>query len=259
MIFKIIVLFSLLIPGIADAYCNPYILGAGAVTGGGGESGGNACSACPSDTDGGDVFCEDFEGSYVCTVPAWTETFSGSSTLNEEASHPGSLACTDKGSYALYINRGNQPCNINRTFTAETLFYTNFYFYLDSESVSAWGLIGVAEFEGSGSETFSVLIEEQGDTTYRIRFRYWNGSTYDTAQTTLALDTWYRVSAKWQSGTNFSGWIDGVEVVNDSTGIGTRSVDKSYYGDSGTSSGAHESYYDIMKADDDTLPGACPE
>jgi hypothetical protein len=227
-----------------------------------------ACSACPSDSDGGDLLCEDFEGTgNLCTL---TEN-NDSNVLDDDYSHGGTYDCDDKGSQALRAYDADFQFNdtyMLKGFTSNANVYarTDFRFVQTDMAASE----GVTFFALNGPTNIPVRIYLYNNAgTWILRSNHYNGVDYTNTNgtTAITLGTWYTMTVLWESGSELRislGEIGGPlnEEIDPAT-IGTNNVNTVYFGimgswTTGLESGEYiEIEYDNVKVDDDTMPGPC--
>jgi hypothetical protein len=216
-----------------------------------------ACSAgCTSVADA-DVLCEDAEGTgYVCT--GWTESVSGTGAINEDASHSGTLSCTDKGTQAWQWTAANTDTAYSyKSITETDALYANFYMNITSLTAYSSSHAFSGYLTNVWDYGFILQVESSSGSTsaYKLKLVAYNGQE---ATTSAAYDvgTWYRVGVKYVSGTEARLYINGTEAGAITASMTARNLDGVYIGS--RSSQGLVGQIDIFKLDNDTMPGACP-
>ena len=217
-------------------------------------------AACSFSTSDADILGESFEGANSGYDNAsWTETVAGTSSVDPDAAHPGSLSCADKCSHAVkVISDGSNSAKTNSpTFTESSTLYTQVYLYVDAEGLSDTDVQSFfSAYTGSTLTWYLRLYQVSGG--INLYLYYWNGSANVAYATTssISIQTWYRVSIRWVSGGSSKLYVNGTEVGTGFT-AGSRNIDNVVLG-TGAPTKTFTVYYDNLKLDNDTMPGACP-
>lgn len=237
----------------------------------------DACATCPDAGAGADVICEDCEGSEGTELCGWTDMNSGlpsSDEVNWDATHVGTFACTDKGSHAVELNLDASDANSYVAISqGDGPFYVSFYFAIVSELLEdaddvllAAPLSETATITNAGVRYYLI---QSGGALY-IRFGYDHDVSswiYTDGTTAISLNTWYRVTLHYDAGgtgdtDTVITTIAGETVVNTTTAnLDRDAIDNVLFGSSEgpSDTDAVVVQFDLIKIDDDTMPGACPE
>lgn len=227
---------------------------------------GPGSAACSFSTIDADILAEGFEGAYSgYDNSGWTETIAGgTSDVDPDTAHPGTLACTDKCNHALKIvfDGTNQATSASAAFTAQSTLYTQFYLYIGAEGLADTDVQYFIGARNTASGTvWRVGLYQAAGGQLQLKLGYYpepgSPSDYGTLSN-VSVETWYRVAVKWVVGGASKFYVDGVEVGAGFTG-GTASIDYISLGWHVAPDETMTVYFDNLKVDNDTMPGACPE
>lgn len=141
-------------------------------------------------------YCEDQEAPGARLT--WNDVTTGG-TINEAASHSGTLACTDKGSYAFDYVMGSTAGDLYSTLdmgSQQNVVYLNFYVIARSlgslGSFESHQIIGGSNNANGTIPGFAfVLRNTSGNPSFRMSY---NNSASVTTAYTISLNTWMRIS-----------------------------------------------------------------
>jgi hypothetical protein len=231
------------------------------------ESNVDACAACPSDADGGDIACEDWEGSDICS---WsTGTTDCVSTYPKDMAHSGTLSCDDKGSQALEIKYNTTDTDAEcykklDASTTKTKGYLQFYLNLIDSNVST-GAIDLFYAVSASGGLLNLYASIQSDSTYKLKLDYYNtASSWSTliSTNTLNENQSYRIRIPYDTDTgNVSLKVD--DTVNSGVGLSNARDPRYFYFGTTDAIGYTKAGADFQienfKFDDDTEPPACAQ
>lgn len=274
-LMKKLILLLLLIPSLAWGQASLSGVSLSGCSTGGGAGATAYCTAqttCTATTPGQcDVLCEDLAGATECLAGeastcrgAWAAVVETGGTVVFNASHSGTLACTDKGSYAIQVDKtGNAAVNARFNYTAKDTVYAQFYMNVVAEGLSDGQNDYLAQIvTDSGSNRLAVIIGQTAGQVY-LKASYYTGSggVHGSAYN-ISTGTWYRIQLRYTKSTDSNGVIefhvDGNEVTNVTDNGATDQVTRFYVG-AYNSGGAvtYTTQYDNIAVDDDTGQGAC--
>lgn len=219
-------------------------------------------------TGGNNLLGEGFEGAGY-EAANWVETYTGSSTVNEDASHSGTLWRSDKGSQALatYYDGTNESFSTNTLASNHTKTYTEFYWYFSRNVVTGNNervrLTRLMEVDGAGLVWELLLNHTTGDGLDKAYIRYYN-HTPDLIEhlinITLTPGNWYGFRIYYYADQVSSGidtWVDSgagfVQSTPSDTGTRNMAARKLMLGPlapNGTGWQSATFQYDIVKMDD---------
>lgn len=234
---------------------------------------GYLCSSCPDGAAGGDLVCDDFEGTgYVCDgTPTWAENLDGG-VIVEDHSPTGSWTCTntnDQNLYMEYVGADHVQVATGRTSSPN---YAVFYFKITLESL------------GNNSETYIGYGRDQDDTLgvyiltfaqdgsgnlyFRIGSRQDDNSyTYKTVGTnyyyTVGEEVRVRIDHDATAGSGTATYYFRIEGETEQTVSFTEDEvdDNEHLGYVGFGYVYGDTNYtievDFLRVDDDTMPTAC--
>lgn len=238
--------------------------------------GGTTCSSC-TPGDPADVFCEDCEnsGAFWCSV---TESVDGTNDVSC-AAHSGTLTCTDKGSYAIQVDvDGGQGdmCYIYMTVSEDTIYVRGRFNFISWDGEASGDNVTLVTL-ANGTTILSILRLRWNGSNFVIRFAMYGQEAIEyNLGPSLSLGTWYDfyVSHTRNTTDGATCYVNGSDV---SANAGYTSQDlactRVYFGsipvgdmtpvNLGTngidfSSDVVQYQFDIIEADDDTLPSTCP-
>lgn len=240
------------------------------------------CSSC-SPGDPTDLMCEDAEGSNTIETGAtdfttaqcsdYTASIDTGATLFE-ASHSGTLSCSNKGDNAIQIYcvnsaGGADGVTLIKDVTDSNNSYASFYFNIVSEELDNGDVFGLMYYcntdacDTNFNAGVSVKQNASGNLILNMKHRLADNSTEENeGSTTLSTGTWYRVELAWLSGTSATVYLNGSSEISDldcrtdqTKAIGIGSDPVSWL--SAISNDPITVQMDIIGADDDTRVGAC--
>uniref|UniRef100_A0A6H1ZA02 Putative lectin/glucanase superfamily protein n=2 Tax=viral metagenome TaxID=1070528 RepID=A0A6H1ZA02_9ZZZZ len=230
-------------------------------------SGGSSCSSCtPGDPT--DVLCEDFDLSeYICS---WTETTTdcASGYPNGDATHSGTLSCTDKGAYALEIKYAASPltevCS-SRIDAGSAITAGHIQFYLNViDAAIGSGSVALAQATASVDGTndiFAWKIIYRSSTQYDLYCYCYNTSATYSSIVSISMNegTWYGVGLTYDTNAGTAEmFIGGISKGTVSNLNNTRDPRYFFVGSVIDVEPDTDFQVDLLKWDDDTMPGACP-
>jgi hypothetical protein len=226
--------------------------------------GGMPIALCSFSTSDADVLGESFEGAEAgYDNSGWSETEAGSSSVDPNVSHSGTLACTDKCSHAIeVVFDGSNSGYTVKTFTGESTLYNQFYIRVASEGLANEDSQAIVSGRGStDNPLWVVYFYQHTDGTYRFSLSYRNTSdtlTSYASLATVAVGTWYRVRVTWVNNGTGHFYADGDEI---GAGFSTCDTEDQAAFRIGASTVAETITYQVdnVKLDNDEMPGACPE
>lgn len=224
-----LILFLLLLA--SPAWAGGVISGAvlsGCSTGGGAGAAAfcTGATTCTATTPGNCEFlCEDFAGSTQCDdSPATASTCRAAKAVSQgtgqtivtNASHSGTLGCTDKGSYALQCTstQASQSCNMGYDSGGDqAVMYLDVYVNVKEITVASGSTQGLA-YIGSGAfmDGTVELYVKNTDGTYTLQM-ICDSCAAGVESSAISLDVWYRVTLMANDTTNTAQlWVNGVSV-----------------------------------------------
>lgn len=233
-----------------------------------GGGGGDMCSSCPDDAAGGDLMCDDFEGTgFVCS--GWDTH----STIYDADNTPtGSWACNETNSQNLeitYQDGDRVDYDFGRTTSPN---YAVFYFKVTSESMSNGGEVPVA-FGRDQDNTLYVWIlyiaqDGSGNLYFYMSNRndsngYTDKNVGSPTTYTLGDEVRVRIDHDATAGSGTSTYYIKVGSASEDTVSFTEDEtdDNEHFGHIAFGwGGADDDYtaeYDFLRVDDDTMPAAC--
>ncbi len=237
-----------------------------------GQGGGGAASCCTGAADP-DLLCEDCD---YADSNSWVKVETGG-TISFTASHSGTFACTDKGSYAIestYDGEGDLYAYYDMG-AQKNVIYTHFYFNwktrpagfdnADMVCIMAAG----AQNNGYSYTSWRLYAREGNTESTQVRL-YYDGFNQLGEDQTIAMDTWYEVSIIYISDgevgdddDTISWYLDGVEVAT-LTNANLSLAGRPRFITIGNSSEPDPStgvsfQVDNIEVDDDAMAAACPE
>ncbi len=166
------------------------------------------CTSC-NPGDPADVMCEDFEGTgYLCS--GWTET-EGTGSIDADATHSGTLDCTDKGSQAVEIQLSTGTACYVRWDNGSEETEANFqwYFNIVSENLADGQnfIVGKIQDGSNVDMCYWRLQQVSGQLQILVRVKntsdgWTDGSTYN-----VSTGNWYRWRGTWVDGTSWDVWL----------------------------------------------------
>jgi hypothetical protein len=244
------------------------------------EASSDFCSSCTGTSDA-DVFCEDLEGSSacgdgshsVCQCTFDAVTTAGTNSVDFDDSPTAGSGCTETDSYTLLTaetDNSNTNAYVTKTFTGKTTLYVVGTLLVVTEDLSDGAYNDIFALKDSSTNSAVYLELGHDATDIFLKAGYYNGSGHDSASTgNLSGATHYPFRITWVSGSsckveidlnNDGDYADANEVlVNDSSSIGSRTVDRVYIGTYYSGSTAHDCTieWNNIKFDDDTMPSQC--
>lgn len=224
-----LILFLLLLA--SPAWAGGVISGAvlsGCSTGGGAGAaafctGATTCTATyPGNCE---LLCEDFEGSTQCddspatasTCRTARECTQGTNqTIATNASHSGTLSCTDKGNYVFQCTSAAASNSCNMGYDSgedKAVMYLDVYVNVKSVTLASGSNQGIA-YIGSGAfldGTVELYLANSSE-TYSF-FMTCDTCAAKVQSSAISLDTWYRVTIMANDTTNTAQfWLNGVSV-----------------------------------------------
>jgi hypothetical protein len=249
----------------SSARMNAYIAGSVASTA--------TANHCDSTSDS-DVLCEDSESTTNCGNEAaddsvcrntWTVLEASGSSVVFDASHSGTLSCTDKGSRAIQITKTetNAKNGIIIAKTAVDTTFVQFYLNVVAENANAGEVYIAGILDGSGNGVMQLRMTGKAANP-TLRLLYWNGTGWGVGaeSSALTVGTWYRIRMQYAASTDTNGivklYVDDAEVTSISNNGSTQQAGKYYWGNyNGGDTDTYTIQIDNIKIDDDTEPGAC--
>lgn len=224
------------------------------------------CASCTGEADA-DVMCEGFEGTgYQCSS-GWTET-EGTGSINEDATHSGTLACTDKGSQALEIQLSTGTATYTRWDNGSEILEANlqWYFNVVSEALGdGQNFIMGKMQDGSNTDmAYWRLQQVSGQLQVLLRVKDSTDSWASATTYNVSTGTWYRFRIEWVDGApgNYNAWLanaDGTgetQILTNQSAYASWEFQKILHG-STTSEEGGTIQIDNQKIDDDTMPSGC--
>ena len=201
--FKLI-LCLVFLPCLAFADSN-YYLGASGVP----SSVADHCAAgCTGEADA-DLSCVDVEtGAAECS---FSDTVTGSATIEWNAAHSGTFCCADKGDYAIEFTIGAAETAYAawNEGSANDIAAVQFYFNLVSESLADTNYARIFRVTNVDPVTTFAIAIYQDSGNLKIGTYLNNSGTDYTDKSTMNLSTgtWYRVRIFYQRNTALVGSI----------------------------------------------------
>ena len=231
----------------------------------------DACSACPSDSDSGDMICEDFEGSgNICT---WTEDIGGTNTGDDDNSHGGTYSCNDRGlvgiKFIYDFDQGN--ANFYKAGFSDTTVKAMMDFRIISHTLEDTEGVTMIAFSDGSDYSLEVIINYDTDHLELFTRYIDDGASWDSiaGTTEVVIGTWYTLTAEWVSTASILVKLDSIAggspstEATDTSNIGAQTVTTVHIGvqdawGRNVESGDTASFeLDRIKIDDDTLPSQC--
>ena len=219
------------------------------------------CSFSSSDAD---VLGESFEGAEAgYDNSGWSETEAGGSSIDPNASHSGTLSCTDKCVHAVaVVFDGSNATYTEKSHTAKSTAHTQVNLNVVSESLAnSDSQILFSVRSGAGDGLIAVYLYQHTDGVLKLRLYYRNDSNawtqFGTDSGAITAGNWYRVAITWVNGGTGRLYVDGTEI---GSGFATCDSEDQTAVRLGSSAVTETVTFQIdnLKIDDDTLPGACP-
>lgn len=229
----------------------------------------DTCSACPSDADGGDTVCEDFEVATTGYLGAWSESDGGADcTINPANTHSAGFTCANKGTQDIsftHSGSGATNCYTEYTFAASKgTLYASFYLDVTESAFSgaANRMIGILK-NGTTSQIFWRIVYVDANTvTLELRYLDTSASYQSLSYGNIDEDTVHYIGLKYVGASNsidvylddavtpVASAADAQNVTLESMVLGVTSTQQTLSG---------QTYeFDNVRVDDDTLPGECP-
>ena len=154
------------------------------------------CSSCPDGAAGGDLLCEDAEGTgAVCdSSPTWTDGV-GSGSVDWDNTPTGSWTCSETNAQNLEIAFVSADHTKTSVLHSSSPTYGVFYFKILSESIN------------DSEDAFIFLVMDDGLSYYIVRFQLMQTSG----------NLWFRISQRNDS----NGWTDKTDMSSDYYTVGT--------------------------------------
>ena len=164
--------------------------------------------------------CEDWEPETL----TWTDVTTGG-TITDNASHSGTLSCTDKGSAALQIEYTSQADLYTRIDlgSQQNVVYGSIYFIIVDRPNAVNGTAQAILCGGNTTDGtiagIRVITREYASEQLQVQVTYNNGTVFAAGYQNISEDTWYMVSFLYSSDgvaddadDTVTWWLDGTQI-----------------------------------------------